>query len=433
MNQSSLEERQRADPELAPVMSYIESGVLPEGDKAHHLTLTRNRFELLEGILYHVEPDKTLRLVLPRDDRKWVFDEAHEGSFGGHLRDVKVYGQLSKHYWWPRMRSDIVNWCRACLTCLSRRVGKAITPPLTPIPVSGPFDRIGVDVIQFPKNYDGNQYAVVFMDYLTKWPEVFATSDQSSLTIAHLFVEQVISRHGVPSELLSDRGTTFLSKLMKAVCEVMGVHKVNTTAYHPQTDGLVERFNRTLTDMLAKTVETSGRDWDTRLPYVLFAYRSSLYESTKESPFFLLYERDPRLPTEKTLSPPKDRQILDLDDYKSELCVGLAKAWKLTQANVLKAQQKQKRQFDRRAKEPSFRKGDRVFVYMPAAKCGKAHKFAKPFKGPYRIMELYYNGAEVKLIAKPQSDTIRVALNRVRRCPKEVLDLSESNHKLLKG
>ena len=260
----SLEDRQRADPDLAPIMDYIQRGVLPDGERACELALTQNQYELLEGALYHVEPDKT-RVILPREDRKKVFDEAHAGPFGGHLRDAKMYGQLAKHYWWPKMRADVISWCRACLTCASRRMGRAVTPPLTPIPVSGPFDRVRVDVIQldviqFLKSNSGNQYAVVFVDYLTKWPEVFATSDQTAFTIAHLFVEQIVSRHGVPAELLSDRGTAFLSKLMQAVCEVMGVHKVNTTAYHPQTDGLVERFNRTLTDMLAKTVAQNGRD-----------------------------------------------------------------------------------------------------------------------------------------------------------------------------
>ena len=154
--------------------------------------------------------------------------------------------------------------------------GRASKPPLTPIPVSGPFDRVGVDVIKFAKSSSGNQYAVVFMDYLTKWPEVFAVADQTALTITKLLVEHVISRHGVPAELLSDRGAAFLSTLMWEVCQLMDIHQVNTTAYHPQTDGLVERFNRTLTEMLAKKVERNGQDWDTHLPFVLFAYRASL-------------------------------------------------------------------------------------------------------------------------------------------------------------
>ena len=97
----------------------------------------------------------------------------------------------------------------------------------------------------------------------------------------------------IPTELWSDRGPSFLSRLLADVCQVLGVKKVNTTAYHPQTDGLVEWFNRTFTDMLAKTVEKGGQDWDNRLPYVLFAYRSSPQESSQESPFFLLHGHDP--------------------------------------------------------------------------------------------------------------------------------------------
>jgi len=129
-----------------------------------------------------------------------------------------------------------------------------------PIPVGGAFDRLGVDVIQFPRSKNGNRYAVVFVDYLTKWPEVFAVADQTAHTIAQLLVEQIISRHGVPAELLSDRGANFVSGLIKEVCQILGIKRLNTTAYHPQTDGLVERFNRTLTAMLSKVVEKSGKD-----------------------------------------------------------------------------------------------------------------------------------------------------------------------------
>ena len=248
----------------------------------------------MDDVLYHVEADKTLRVIPPEKDREKLF----HGAFGAHLRDAKVHSQLSKHYWWKGMRADIIRWCRTCLTCVTRKAGRAVKPPLTPIPVSGPCDHVGVDVVHFSNPYDGNQYAVVFMDYLAKWPEVFPTLEQTTLTIAKLLVEQVISRHGVPVELLSDRGSAFLSHLMKEVCQLLGIHRVNTTAYHPQTDGLVERFNRTLIDMLAKRVERNGNDWDTQLPYVLFAYRASLQESTGESPFFLMHGRDPRLPTE---------------------------------------------------------------------------------------------------------------------------------------
>jgi len=93
---------------------------------------------------------------------------------------------------------------------------------------------------------------------------------------------------------------------------LLGIKKISTTAYHPQTDGLVERFNRTLIDILSKRVHPSGKDWDTQLPYVLFAYRSSGQESTKASPFFLLYGRNPMLPTASTLQPPVEREAEEL-------------------------------------------------------------------------------------------------------------------------
>ena len=301
-------------------------------------------------------------------------------------------------------------------------MGRPIKPYLTLIPVAGPFDLVGVDVIKFPCSSRGKRYAVVFIDYLTKWPEVFSTSDQTSLTIAELLVEHVISRHGVPSGLLSDRGTAFLSKLMLNVYRLMGIRKSNTIAYHPQTDGLVERFHRTLTDMLAKSVQQGGKNWDQCLPYVLFAYRSSLQSSTGESPFYLLYRRDPRLPSDSVLNAPKDRRIMSLDDYKTEITTRCADAWKLAQEQIKKSQASQKLHYDASASEPNTREGDRVYVYTPAKKSGAAYKFICPFVGPYRVVRQYNTGVNVHLVSKPFAKPIRVALNRVRMCPEEIPD-----------
>ena len=97
---------------------------------------------------------------------------------------------------------------------------------------------------------------------------------------------------------------------MLDVYKLMGIRKSNTTAYHPQTDGLVERFHHTPTDMLAKSAQQGGKDWDLRLPYVLFAYRTSPQTSTGESPFYLLYGRDPHLPSDSALNAPKDRSVI---------------------------------------------------------------------------------------------------------------------------
>ena len=103
-----------------------------------------------------MESDSTLRVIPPEKMREQLFKEAHGGRFGGHPGDVKVHSELQRHYWWPEMRKDVSKWSRGCLVCATRSPGRAVKPPLTPIPVTGPFDRIGVDVIQFPRSQGGN-------------------------------------------------------------------------------------------------------------------------------------------------------------------------------------------------------------------------------------------------------------------------------------
>ena len=180
-----------------------------------------------EGVLYYVETDKTLCLIPPAGDRKHLFEEAHSGKFGAHLRDAKVHGDITAR--WPRMRANISEWCQGCLAyaCVTHQPGRAVQPPLTPISVEGPFHWVGVNVIQFMKSpHSGNQYAIVFTDYLTKWPEVFATRDQTAFTTAKLFVEEIVCHHGVPSQLLSDRGAAFLSYLMTENCKLLGKNRL---------------------------------------------------------------------------------------------------------------------------------------------------------------------------------------------------------------
>ena len=227
------------------------------------------------------------------------------------------------------------------------------------------------------------------MDYLTKWPEVFPSLDQTAPTIAKLLVEGVISHHGVPE-----------------ICLLMGIKKVSTTAYHPQTDGLVERFNRTLLDMLAKKVKPEGQDWDLRLPFILFAYQTTVQQSTLEFPFFLLYGRDPQLPVEAALCTTVARNSVCIDDYKTLMIQNMSAAWKLAQESVCKAQSKQKRQHDRKAKGTAVKPGDRVFVYMPAIRTGSAYKLARPYKGPYHVITTHPNGVELKSIDNPKNSSI---------------------------
>ena len=164
------------------------------------------------------------------------------------------------------------------------------------------------------------------------------------------------------------------------------IKKVNTSSYHPQTDGLVEKFNSTLIGMVAKVAEQSGKDWDRHLPFLLFAYRVSVQESIKESPFFLLYGRDPRIPSESVLNQPSSPYMVDVADYKVDLTSNLASAWTLAREHIQVAQVRQKRRYDKCAKDHNYKVGDRVMIYMPSVVTGKARKLARPYYGPYRVL-----------------------------------------------
>lgn len=132
-----------------------------------------------------------------------------------------------------------------------------------------------------------------------------------------------------------------------------------------------------------------GVDWDTRLPYVLFVYRASIQASTAESPFLLVYGRDPQLPMELALSPPVERDWVQLDDYKSRMVRAMSEMWETAKPMVKKAQKKQKAHHDRTSRNADFKIGDRVFVFVSGMKSGPAHKLVCPYKGPYRITELH--------------------------------------------
>ena len=202
------------------------------------------------------------------------------------------------------------------------------------------------------------------------------------------------------------------------------MRKINTTAYHPQGDGLVENFNRTLQGMVAKHAKTFGPEWDLYLQHLLFAYRSKPHASTGESPFYLLYGRDPRVPTETALTKPRTPYQVDLDDYRIELTHGLTEAWKLAKKNIGMAQHKQKAQYDKQAKARAYHPGDRVMVYMPHEHSGKKRKMALPYHGPYRILDVLPNGLSVRAVDRPQEQLILVNKDRVTLCHPELPDIS---------
>lgn len=182
----------------------------------------------------------------------------------------------------------------------------------------------------------------------------------------------------MPEALLSDRGTNLLSNLMKDVCSALGIGKLNTTAYHPQCDGMVERFNRTLKAMLRKHAGHYGNQWDQYLARILWAYRNTPHETTGEKPAFLLFGMDCRSPTEAELSPPLNRNETDVTAYHEDLMESLSFARTLAAETIQKAQMKYRVQYDRKAKPDQYRIGEWVLIKFPSEESGKQRKLSRP-------------------------------------------------------
>ena len=415
---------QQADDCLKRIIEQVRHNTPPAADRRHKAVW--DAFAILDGILYYMDPGShRLRLAVPKVLQQQLMEETHAGAFSGHFAAKGMYRKLATQYWWKGMYTDIYHHCRSCLTCASiSGGGHRHHPPLQPLPVGAPFERVGIDVMEMPQTCQGNRYVLVIVDYLTKWTEAFPMQDQSSETIARLFADNVICRHGVPNQLLSDRGTNLLSDLILDICVLTGMKKINTTCYHPQTDGLVENFNKTLRSMIAKHVKQFGMDWDKYLHHLLFAYRTKPHESTGESPFYLLYGRDARIPTEGALYASPTLHMLDAADYRTELVTGLSTAWDLARTCIAKAQKKQKLQYDKHSKPPTYRLGDRVMVYMPHETSGKDRKLSLPYHGPYRVIDIRGNCVSLTPVDNPDKEPILVNMDRIVPCHAEVPDSS---------
>ena len=194
-------------------------------------------------------------------------------------------------------KEDIRRWCAECEMCSRVKPGVRHRAKLTQVPVGAPLDRVAIDILgELPLTDQGNRYVLVLSDYFTKWTEAYPIPDQTAQTVADTIVTKFVSRFGVPRQLHSDQGRNFESALFAEMCKLLGVTKTRTTPYRPQSDGQVERFNRTLLQMLRTLVREAQDDWDDLLPYVTMAYRSTVHESTGCSPNLLMLEREINLP-----------------------------------------------------------------------------------------------------------------------------------------
>ena len=419
-----LAAEQRKDPDLKQVIDFLLTGNLPTEEKtARQVILQKSLFTIQQDILYYVDPRQThqLRVAVPRHLREELLQEHHSSLTGGHFGVKKTYGALVRHWWWDGMHSDVSKFITNCPECaVVTGGGRHYRAPLHPIPVSRPFQIVGVDILELPATDRGNKYVLVFQDFLTKWPFAFPMPDQKAKRIAEVLVNEVVPVFGVPEALLSDRGTNLLSHLMLDVCRLLGIKKLNTTAHHPQCDGMVERFNRTIKTMLRKHAAKFGSQWDRYISGALWAYRNVPHDATGEKPSFLLLGTDCRTPTEAALLPRHDLEATEVSDYREEVILSLSTARQLAADSIRTAQAKYKKMYDRCSREVNYKIGDWVLVRFPQEETGRMRKLSRPWHGPYRIVDRRNPDVTVVKVYSPQDGQMQVHQNRVAPCPPEL-------------
>ncbi len=257
-------------------------------------------FSLIKERLYRVTHDAqskemTTQLLVPRSRREMLFQAAHCTPMAGHLGEAKTRERLMARFFWPGIHKNVRRWCAACRECQLINPPATAKAPLRPLPLMEvPFKRIGMDLIgPLERSTRGYRFALVLVDYATRYPEAVPLRSILAKSVAEALF-RIISRVGIPKEILTDQGTAFMSHTLNELYELLGIKSIRTSVYHPQTDGLVERFNRTLKSMVRKFVKEDAKNWDKWLEPLLFAVREVPQASTGFSPFELLYGRQPR-------------------------------------------------------------------------------------------------------------------------------------------
>ena len=391
-NKEEIRRHQLADPSLRSKIDYLKDKILPEGIQRNAVLKDIDNYLLDDGVLYHIYSPKTVtpegvwkQLVIPKKFRAEIMRHNHDEPTAAHFGFAKTADKIRRRYYWTGMLTDIQAWINTCIICQQDKGTPSKKAPLLPIATGEPWSALHCDIVgPFPRTDAGNRYVVVFIERLTSWIEAFPLASCESHAIAEILLHEIIFRYGIPRYFVTDQGSNFLSHLMAEVCTMLNIKKINTTPYHPQANGIVERLNGTLVKGISHYCSSRQTDWDEYLPSVLFAYRTSMNASRKDSPYYLMFGREATLPTDLQFNPGR-KLSPQVEDHRARIVSQVQVAQRLARVNLRKSQRKDKHYYDKKASNVSFQVGDEVWLHNKAKKKGLSPKLMAKWLGPFRI------------------------------------------------
>ena len=333
------------------------------------------------------------QIVVPACYRNKVMEIAHD-YVGGHLGVRKTTSKVLCYFFWNGIWRDIAKYCKSCEIC--QRVGKPNKPikpaPLQPIPVlDEPFTKVIIDCVgPLPQTKAGHKYLLTIMCATSRFPEAIPLKQIKAKNIIPVLTK-FFTAYGFPKIIQSDRGSNFTSEVFQEVMSTLGIQQYLATSYHPQSQGALERFHQTLKNLLSKYCMEHEKDWDTGVPFVLYAVRSTVQESLGFSPYQLLFGREIRGPLKllKESWVSSDNTV-DLTEYTCNLKMKLNEVHKLAKSNLSKVQSKMKSNFDKKSESRAFMPGDKVLLFMPSRRLPLQCKYEGPFLVLKKINDVNY-------------------------------------------
>lgn len=417
---ANIQKELQEDPEAKSFLEYLQNGTIPdlsEQDLEIFMAKTLN-LKADAGILYFQPPNHVPKIYIPISLRLLVFEAMHTSPLaGGHMSLKKTFSKMRKFYW-PKMHCDIQTWTRQCVTCqLRQSPTPAYRSEMMSVPVNTIFAKLGLDLTgPFPVSQKGNKYILNIICWFSKYVISVPVSDTKSLTIARALLHNVYLKFGGCTHLISDNASTFTSDFFRTFCKLLYVNKSFATPHYSRGNGITERTFRTFHSILSKYLDPREHDFEDMLDCANFAYNTSMHESTQESPYFLMFGRDPIFNIEHILDPRMKIPLSYPDmEFKGKLVICLRKAWKAAAEAIKSAQERMKLQYDKNVRSIDISPGDKVLLKNFITVPGSAKKWRSPWRGAFRVIEKDNQHLTIVSCASPQSNPFRVHINQVKK------------------